>query len=1339
MEFQIVSSAGDSRVVAGSTGGWPFVAPDIARDGDPPPLPPPFFPPPVVSEPVPLAVRLAAGESAPASAADEATVPGEVADDEPAGAQALFNGLVILMIPPVPQYGLYHDAHNEWERATRHLDRNPRKALEEWITVADAIERGGGQVVVLPPHIYSDLGLSDMVFAANHGTLFADDDGWPLFVGARMIHPIRQGESHRLELFWKNDLFSRFAQPGQVWEGQADVSRELPGKKVILTHGVRTTYEANQQIKKYFPPGTEFLDVRILFPFYHGDTCINVVRNKEGRYFVIYHEAAIAPEDLPRLREFAGHDVTFIPISEHDAKKGYVANSLEINGTLLLLRETSEALKETLRGHGFDIREFDLTELFSKGGGGTRCSSLELRTLDQFPTLKARLLEKYRYRRDEWEKLVLTYPTSAREQDRWENYDSRPPALRALPEGAELPKGFEVLDEGLLPGDIKVGLVSEAVPDDVYVTRGNEVALQLDDKRIPLSRPRPGGVIRLAGDKAEVVSIEEVQPGDRLLLEGTGRLWLADRRHEEKGIEFGFMETEVTAERFQEAQILKIAQVMLRLRKEGGKIAFVGGPAISHSDASKYLAALIHAGWIDVLSTGNAFATHDLELGHQEFGTSLGSSPEAELRYGKRAVPRGEQHHLLLINEARRYGSVQALVASGRVSKQSALATALAHGVKVIMTGSIRDDGPLPGVLSNIPEANAQLRDAIHDAGMVIGLGTYLHTAAALMQVPATTAKVLVDVNDDVLRRLQTIQPLNTMPVSSNALFFLEKLCRALGIAVDHLGVPTPMGERSRRRYANPTFDAGDPNLPIQFAEVTQDGVAPGGYRSSTNEPTFLNLGDGRSVQVEGQKMDGVIVYDPATQRATVKVFRHLHKGDQVVVGNNGVRIERITGEETPRDVPAVARKLFELKRAGKPVLLVAGDALVSSDASVYVSELVARGYITRLHSGAALPLYEVEDKLFGTMGKNDVRALARIRSEGGFTGKAFEKLSPDGIFGTAERVGAEIVVSASPNDTGFIQGSIADTNRAEDAIREIYSGTGLVICAASVLHSVAAGNMGEGTIPVVVVDKNRFAIGKLADRGTVQAHGFEMDVGEFFHAVWQEVKRLEEAERGRGPGNVGQSGLGDTDVDGGGVLALRETSGVGVTGDTRSRDPVMRAYAIDGNTALEAEPVEVAISGPATRVFTPPHLDPLPKGERPALMPPASATGAFMPDSTIRDRILKIATSRRLHTTARLIFRLVDDRRLLSLMTSRRGLAATLEKRGLNGYADLLRDPHLQFSRIDLLLVHAATLAGATDDLQRIFGMENHPVSFAGVATLPPTMAPSISFARPSPLPLLR
>src|SRR5207302_2374956 len=169
------------------------------------------------------------------------------------------------------------------------------------------------------------------------------------------------------------------------------------------------------------------------------------------------------------------------------------------------------------------------------------------------------------------------------------------------------------------------------------------------------------------------------------------------------------------------------------------KALVVAGPAVIHTGAHHDLAWLIQNGFINVLFAGNALATHDLEAAL--FGTSLGMS----LQSG--AITRGgHEHHLRAINLIRRMGSIQAAVRRGKI-RTGIMAACVRKQVPFVLAGSIRDDGPLPGVITEMAEAQREMRKHLAGADFVLMLATTLHSVATGNLLPARVRTVCVDIN----------------------------------------------------------------------------------------------------------------------------------------------------------------------------------------------------------------------------------------------------------------------------------------------------------------------------------------------------------------------------------------------------------------------------------------------------------------------------------------------------------------------------------------------------------------------------------------------------------------
>jgi lysine-ketoglutarate reductase/saccharopine dehydrogenase-like protein (TIGR00300 family) len=190
--------------------------------------------------------------------------------------------------------------------------------------------------------------------------------------------------------------------------------------------------------------------------------------------------------------------------------------------------------------------------------------------------------------------------------------------------------------------------------------------------------------------------------------------------------DFRFMQTEVSRERPVDYSVL--AELLGEEKARGGKIVWVIGPALVHARAREDMIWFIENGYAGALLGGNAVAVHDLEAAM--FGTTLGMSSSGE------GVAGGHALHMRAINAIRRAGSIAAAVKSGTVTGgiMHALVT---HQVPFVLAGSIRDDGPLPEVLSDTLAAQDAMRGVTVQATFAIFVATALHAIAVGNMLPA--------------------------------------------------------------------------------------------------------------------------------------------------------------------------------------------------------------------------------------------------------------------------------------------------------------------------------------------------------------------------------------------------------------------------------------------------------------------------------------------------------------------------------------------------------------------------------------------------------------------------
>lgn len=235
---------------------------------------------------------------------------------------------------------------------------------------------------------------------------------------------------------------------------------------------------------------------------------------------------------------------------------------------------------------------------------------------------------------------------------------------------------------------------------------------------------------------------------------------------------FEFMQNTVSSERPSETIISKIAEEMIEFKANGKKIGLVGGPAIVHTRAAPALAEIIRNGFIDVLFAGNALATHDIE--YNLFGTSLGM----ELDSGKLTTG-GHKNHIYAISEVIRAGSIKEAVDKGIIRK-GIMYECVKNGVPYVLAGSIRDDGPLPDVITDVVEAQEEMRKYIRDLDMVIMIGTLLHSVAVGNCLPSYVKTICVDINPASVTKLNDRGTSQAVGVVSDAGAFLPLLAEKL-------------------------------------------------------------------------------------------------------------------------------------------------------------------------------------------------------------------------------------------------------------------------------------------------------------------------------------------------------------------------------------------------------------------------------------------------------------------------------------------------------------------------------------------------------------------------------
>lgn len=310
-------------------------------------------------------------------------------------------------------------------------------------------------------------------------------------------------------------------------------------------------------------------------------------------------------------------------------------------------------------------------------------------------------------------------------------------------------------------------------PEDFYSTTNLETFVRLEGRWIPVQWPEMdcGIVVDPVAGTARTVSLIQIQAGDQIVV-GVHGIRAVPLGRDRASRAFEFMGSAVSSEKPKRLVVAKVARLMREIRADGQKIVAVLGPAVVHTGAAPAFAKLVAEGWIDVVFGGNAVAVHDIESAF--FGTSLGIN----LTEGD-SVEGGHEHHLRAINRIRRCGGIRQAV------EQGVLTSGLFHeivrrDIPYVLAGSIRDDGPLPDVITDAVQAQQAMREHVRGVGLCLMLCSMLHSIATGNLLPASVHTVCVDINPAVATKLSDRGSFQTIAIITDVGLFLDELVSEL-------------------------------------------------------------------------------------------------------------------------------------------------------------------------------------------------------------------------------------------------------------------------------------------------------------------------------------------------------------------------------------------------------------------------------------------------------------------------------------------------------------------------------------------------------------------------------
>lgn len=335
-----------------------------------------------------------------------------------------------------------------------------------------------------------------------------------------------------------------------------------------------------------------------------------------------------------------------------------------------------------------------------------------------------------------------------------------------------------IADHGAAPIDARdcclvAADIAGAFPEDFYSTTNQRTEIRLGGRWVGVQDQEMDCAILVDSEKgtARCVPMNETRVGDQIVVGHSGVRVFPEERS--RGTEtFEFMGSAVSTEKPKAVAIRQIAQDLAHNHAGGGRTAVVAGPAIVHTASGQWLRQLIRMGYVDLLLAGNALATHDIE--QSMFGTSLG----VYLDEGSPAEA-GHAHHLRAINRIRRAGSIRRAVERGELTS-GIMYECIKQGVDFLLAGSIRDDGPLPEVVTDVLEAQRLMREKLRGVTFCLMIATTLHSIAVGNLLPSWVRVVCVDINPSTAIKLTDRGSFQTVSLVTDVAPFLQALVEEL-------------------------------------------------------------------------------------------------------------------------------------------------------------------------------------------------------------------------------------------------------------------------------------------------------------------------------------------------------------------------------------------------------------------------------------------------------------------------------------------------------------------------------------------------------------------------------
>jgi lysine-ketoglutarate reductase/saccharopine dehydrogenase-like protein (TIGR00300 family) len=291
------------------------------------------------------------------------------------------------------------------------------------------------------------------------------------------------------------------------------------------------------------------------------------------------------------------------------------------------------------------------------------------------------------------------------------------------------------------------------------------------DEWVEVNNQRMDALIVVERGHAFCRRLRDVKTGDKVVV-GMRGIRVVPESKERDRLAFAFMSNGISSERQVETAVRQTAALIQHAREAGQKVVAVAGPVVVHTGGVAPLSAMIRGGYVNALLCGNALGVHDIEAAL--FGTSLGVRQS-----DGRQEEHGHRNHMRAINAIYHCGSIAGAVESGRL-RSGIMYECVKAKVPFVLAGSLRDDGPLPDTITDMNVAQDAYAEQLKGAGLVLCLGSMLHSIATGNMLPGWVKIVCVDINPAVATKVSDRGTGQAVGVVTDVGLFLDLLARTL-------------------------------------------------------------------------------------------------------------------------------------------------------------------------------------------------------------------------------------------------------------------------------------------------------------------------------------------------------------------------------------------------------------------------------------------------------------------------------------------------------------------------------------------------------------------------------